>query len=471
MWAGARDVVREGDHEDEQDERDPDHRDPLVDLPRERAAAHSLDQREEDVATVERQEREEVEQREGHAHESQQRQVPGEAVLELRVAGSHDPDRSGESCAGAAAEERGDSRARAGDDAPEVVDRRRSGPPYRIADELRRGPEAQNPMALTEDRVPRAERHPLAVAYDGQGDRPSLARADQMRDDGERPRRLTVHGDDAIAPAQPRARRGSPRLDRGDSGRRALRRAAARREDGEEDEERDHDVRDGPRSDHRDALPRGSAPVGVRRRPLLDVPQCPLRRASRRAREVCGSDLLLELRIRSAGRVVVLRGERTSHRERGRRDRRLLLHRRLEENLQISRRGTVHARDTHEPAERDHADPVLDPAVPDLREGRREADVEAPRPHPDGERDAEVTELVEEDEQDEATDDDDPGHAAASAPVAVLRAAASASSRSSRSRTSAPVAAASVSRTTSGIARNGNRPSRNAATATSFAAL
>src|SRR5437016_7724825 len=46
-------VVREGDHEDEDDEHDPDHGHSLVDLAGQRAAADSLDEREEDVAAIE----------------------------------------------------------------------------------------------------------------------------------------------------------------------------------------------------------------------------------------------------------------------------------------------------------------------------------------------------------------------------------------------------------------------------------
>ena len=55
--------------------------------------------------------------------------------------------------------------------------------------------------------------------------------------------------------------------------------------------------------------------------------------------------------------------------------------------------------------------------------------------------------------------------------LASRRASASASTSSARSRAGAPSAASSVASTTSAIPRNGSRPSRNAATATSLAAL
>src|SRR3954464_6497969 len=53
----AADVVRQADEEQQQDECDPDRGDPLVDLAAHGAAAHALDDRERDVAAVERQQR------------------------------------------------------------------------------------------------------------------------------------------------------------------------------------------------------------------------------------------------------------------------------------------------------------------------------------------------------------------------------------------------------------------------------
>src|SRR5690349_3690072 len=184
-----------------------------------------------------------------------------------------------------------------------------------------------------------------------------------------------------------------------------------------------------------------------------------------------GAHLALELDVGAPCAVVVVRIQRTPYGADSRGEAGLLADGRLGEGPQVSRGRPVHPRDPDEAAQRDHPDPVLDSVAPDLHERGREADVEAPRPHPHRAGDGEVTELVQEDEQDEPTEPDDPRHAAASAPSASARAARSASTRSSRSRTASVGAAASVSPTTSGMPRNGRRPARNAATATSFAAL
>jgi hypothetical protein len=61
LVAQAADVVREADEEEKQDDCDPDRRDALVDLPRHRLAANPHD-RERDVAAVERQQRQEVQE-------------------------------------------------------------------------------------------------------------------------------------------------------------------------------------------------------------------------------------------------------------------------------------------------------------------------------------------------------------------------------------------------------------------------
>ena len=61
--------------------REPDDGDPLVDLARQGAAADGLDQREEDVAAVEGQQRQEVQERERHAHEREDLEVVRPADL------------------------------------------------------------------------------------------------------------------------------------------------------------------------------------------------------------------------------------------------------------------------------------------------------------------------------------------------------------------------------------------------------
>src|SRR5207245_9948956 len=135
------------------------------------------------------------------------------------------------------------------------------------------------------------------------------------------------------------------------------------------------------------------------------------------------------------------------------------------------RRRPVHSRDLHVAPERDRADAVLDSLSFRLHERRREADVEAPRAHPDRAGGEKVARLVHEHEQGETEDRDPDAHATGSPRSASRRAAASAASRSARSRAGLPSTAASVSSTVSAIPRKGRRPSRKAATATSFAAL
>src|SRR5436190_73842 len=73
------DVVRKTDEHQHQEECDPDGRDALVDLPADRPTAQTLHDREEDVPAVERQQREQVEDRKREADEPEHEQVPREA--------------------------------------------------------------------------------------------------------------------------------------------------------------------------------------------------------------------------------------------------------------------------------------------------------------------------------------------------------------------------------------------------------
>ena len=114
---------------------------------------------------------------------------------------------------------------------------------------------------------------------------------------------------------------------------------------------------------------------------------------------------------------------------------------------------------------------VLDVVPLELRDRGREADVEPPRAQADREGREEVPALVDEDEHRETEDRDGDAHAAASLPSARRRASASASTSSATSRAGAPSTPASASSTSAAISRNPMRRSRNAATATSFAAL
>src|SRR3954467_14603883 len=87
------DVVRKPDEHEHQEERDSDRGDALVDLPADRAAAHALDDREQDVAAVERQERQEVQQCKRQADEAEHEQIPREADGDYLLRDIHDPGR------------------------------------------------------------------------------------------------------------------------------------------------------------------------------------------------------------------------------------------------------------------------------------------------------------------------------------------------------------------------------------------
>src|SRR5205085_11747147 len=131
----------------------------------------------------------------------------------------------------------------------------------------------------------------------------------------------------------------------------------------------------------------------------------------------------------------------------------------------------MHSGDLHVAPERNRAYAVLDSLAPHRCNRGGEPEIEPARTHPDRAGDVEVPRLVEEHEQRKPEDGNADVHAGARVLSASSRADASASTRSSRSRADAPSLAASVSSTTSAIPRNGRRPSRNAATAISFAAL
>src|SRR3954470_4298384 len=280
-----------------------------------------------------------------------------------------------------------------------------------------------------------------------------------------------VDGDDPVSGLETSCGRGSPTLDRQDLGAGSGRRAPADGEDEKEDQERDGDVRERPCGDHGDALPGRGAPVRLRRSALRHVSEASLRRAPCAGRQLGVSHLALELEARAPRRLVVLRLEGAPDGADRGCEAGLLTHCRLDRRAQVPRGRPGHAGKLNHAAQGGYPSPVLDAVALDLGERRRESDVEAPRPHPDHARDGEVPQLVQEDEQDEAGDDDEKRHAVASAPSASSRAARSASTRSSTSRAGSVPALPSVSPTTSGIPRNGRRPARKAATATSFAAL
>src|SRR5262249_48379949 len=139
----------------------------------------------------------------------------------------------------------------------------------------------------------------------------------------------------------------------------------------------------------------------------------------------------------------------------------------LQAGAQVARLGAVHSRDLHVAAERDRPDAVLDAASYPLHERRREAEVELARSHADGTGGEEVTGLVDQDQERKAENRNKEAHRAGTS----SRARRSASTSSSRSRAGAPSTRARTSSTAPAMSRNPIRPSRNACTATSLAAL
>src|SRR5439155_15945295 len=154
-----------------------------------------------------------------------------------------------------------------------------------------------------------------------------------------------------------------------------------------------------------------------------------------------------------------------------RKEARVFGERRRELHVQVGRSRTVHARDLHVAAEWDRSNPVFDAVAHHLHQRRRETEVKAARPHANATRNEEVAGLVQEDQKRKTEDGDEDAHATLSASPTWRRAASSAVTSSSRSRAADPSVAASPSATAPPIPRNGRRPARNAATATSFAAL
>ena len=226
----------------------------------------------------------------------------------------------------------------------------------------------------------------------------------------------------------------------------------------------------GPCGDHGHLLPGALAPVRVGAERVPELLQAAAGRFGRAGRELCLGGRVLELVQGRARRLEVALGERPLDAVDRRQQPRLLVERGAEVQVDVGRRRPVHPGDLHVAAERDHPEPVLDAVVHPLHQRRREADVEAPRPHPDGERGEEVPGLVDQDQERKPGDGDGDGHAGTPR-SASRRASASASTRSSRSRAGAPSTSASASSTAAAMPRNGRRPSRNAATATSLAAL
>src|ERR687891_2010757 len=87
-------VVGEADHEEHEHERDPDHGDPFVERAAERAPPDPLDDREGDVPAVERQEREQVQERQREADQAEHENEVAEALVERLRGHLGDPHRA-----------------------------------------------------------------------------------------------------------------------------------------------------------------------------------------------------------------------------------------------------------------------------------------------------------------------------------------------------------------------------------------
>src|SRR5664280_601844 len=295
---------------------------------------------------------------------------------------------------------------------------------------------------------------------------------------------LPVHGQDDVARPEPRALGRRARQDFLYVRRRS---AALRGRDLEaepieierveqgEDQDRHEDVGDGPGSDHDEALPGGLGPVGIGRECVVELFETAPRETSRRRRETRARETLaqrLQVFLR-AFEIALL--QRVPERVNGFFQALVLLRRGAEERFRIALARSEHARNLHVAAERDCADAVLDSLARRLYQRRREAHVEAPRPHARGERHEEVPGFVRKYEHGEPDDGQGEAHDCEEtfpdSSVAISLAARSASTSCSRSCTGEVSARSSVRATTSAIERNGSRPSRKAATAISLAAL
>src|SRR5262249_12132046 len=157
----------ERDDEHEEDERKPDERCALVDLAGERAPADALDEREENVTAVERQDGNEIEERERHAHEREDPEVPRDAHPQCRSRGAADPDDRLEMLVRVRLEGPREPGEGAGGDRPEIGGCRTGGAPDRIRNWLGERLEAPDPVVILPGRRAWAERDKVAVARDG----------------------------------------------------------------------------------------------------------------------------------------------------------------------------------------------------------------------------------------------------------------------------------------------------------------
>src|SRR5919109_3383696 len=466
------DVVGEADEEQHEDERDSDDRDALVDLAADGAPADALDDRERDVAAVERKQRQEVQQRQREADEPEHPEVGLQPPVERVRRAADDANRARDLLSAGALDEAAEHAADLLRDQPGQAERLSNGRGHGKVLELRAEAEPVRAVGVLE-RARRAEHHELSLPVDRDAERAALG----LRDLPEHPRGvdlLAVDRDDPVAAAKAhlfgRRRNAGPDLRLDECNRR---RRPPRPEDEQEREHRDREeeVRARPGADHEHLLPCALAPVGIPAETVSDLGHPALDVLAGRRGDVGLLGRPLE-RLQRPSRGVEVSVREQPLRALDRPDELWrLLDRPPEVRVHLGRCRAVHAGDLRVAAERDRPDPVLDSAPAHLGERGREADVELARPHPHEARGVEVARLVHEDQKGETDDRDQVVHAATSPFSATLLASASASMSSSTSAAGSPETVSSVRSTTSAIPRNGSRPARKAATATSFAAL
>src|SRR4051794_3461463 len=159
-------VAVEGDEEHEDHQRHPNERHAFVHLARNRAPADALDEREEDVSAVERQERDEIKERERDADEREDLEVPGDADPQGLGRVATDPDDGGQVGVRVRLDEGRQTGHRAGRHAPGVRDGTRQRLGEGVSDGGQVDPE--NPMAIAPDGLSRSDGQLVSAAQDAE---------------------------------------------------------------------------------------------------------------------------------------------------------------------------------------------------------------------------------------------------------------------------------------------------------------
>src|SRR3954471_11708766 len=287
------DVVRKPDEHEHQEERDSDRGDALADIPADRTAAPALDDREQDVAAVERQERQEVQQCERQADEAEHEQIPREADGDHLLRDVHDPGRARDLLSPGVRHDARQER-RSGTRRMTVVfeaaQHRTAGPVLRC---VPGGLEAEREPVADFLRSDRAEHLGGLAAQHGDGGRLAARAANRLRHCVEVRRLTRVDGDDRVAGPQAHRLRRRAALDALDRRVDVTRRADHVRH--ERQRKRNEDVRRRSREDDGDPLRRALPPVRVVAETVAQLVDAALRRARRSRRQLGLRNRTLEL--------------------------------------------------------------------------------------------------------------------------------------------------------------------------------